>query len=110
MTHVAELQALIEATRRERGFTTDPVRLVCLLAEEVGEVAAEIKKTWSPNYSDLVVEKLGDELADAFVVLSALASSYGIDLDQAVRAKFLGADGARTWASAMTDHPPGTDG
>ncbi len=36
----------------------DPVRLLCLLTEELGEVAAEIKKTWSDNYPDLVIDDL----------------------------------------------------
>lgn len=76
-----------------------------LLVEEVGEVAAEIKKTWSPNYPDLTVDKLSEELADAFVLLSALASQFDIDLEQAMRSKFIGADGGRTWASAQRGHP-----
>lgn len=99
VTHLAELQRVIEATREERGFTNDPARLVCLLTEEVGEVAAEIKKTWSANYPDLVVSELGDELADALVILSAIASAFDIDLEDAVRSKFLTADGERTWAT-----------
>ncbi|MEM9564546.1 MAG: hypothetical protein AAGA93_18125 [Actinomycetota bacterium] len=109
MTHVTDLQRLIEATRSERGFTTDPVRLVCLLAEEVGEVAAEVKKTWSPNYPELVAEDLGNELADAFVLISALASSFQLDLEQAVRSKFLQADGVRPWATGVNHDRPTPD-
>ncbi len=91
---------MIETVRSERGFTTDPVRVLCLLIEEVGEVAAEIKKTWSDNYPPLVVDDLRDELADVFVLVSALASSFDVDLHEAVRAKFLGSDAARDWATA----------
>ena len=110
VTTLPELQQLIEATRAERGFTTDPVRLLCLLVEEVGEVAAEVKKTWSDNYPDIQLEELGDELADVFVLLSALASSFGLDLDASVRSKFFGADSERDWATARRlDTSPSTD-
>ncbi|MEM7326202.1 MAG: MazG nucleotide pyrophosphohydrolase domain-containing protein [Actinomycetota bacterium] len=105
MTDLSEIQELISTIRARRGFTTEPAQLVCLLAEEVGEVAAEVKKTWSPNYPDLVPSELGDELADAFVLISALASSFRIDLETAVRAKFLEVDGARHWASAGEQTP-----
>lgn len=100
MTELAELQATIKQVRAERGFTVDPVQVLCLLVEEVGEVASEVKKTWSKNYSGLVVEDVANELADVFVLLSALASSFDIDLDDAVRAKFLEADAARDWPSS----------
>ncbi len=105
MTELSELQAAIEATRRNRGFTTDPIRVLTLLVEEVGEVAAELKKTWSANYDDMVVEELADELADVFVLLSALASRHDIDLEQAVTSKFFQADATRSWATA--DNPDG---
>lgn len=108
MTKLSELQDLIVATRAERGFTTDPARLVCLLVEEVGEVAAEIKKTWSVNYPDLVVSDLADEVADAFVLLSALASSFDIDIEEAIRSKFVEADGQRRWPTAE-DEPQQTN-
>ncbi len=103
MTDVGQLQELIATTRAERGFTTDPVRLLCLLTEEVGEIAGELKKTWSPNYADLVVTDLADEIADVYVLLNALASHYSIDVETAVRSKFLDQDGKRGWASAL-DH------
>lgn len=100
MTELAALQDLIESTRADRGFTTDPVRLLCLLTEEVGEVAAEVKRSWSPNYPDLDPERIGQELADVLVLVSALASAFEVDLETAFRAKFLDADGERNWASA----------
>lgn len=102
MTDVWELQELISATRAERGFTTDPVRLLCLLTEEVGEIAGELKKTWSPNYPELVPAELADEIADVYVLLNALASSYSIDVEAAVRSKFFDDDSTRTWASAAS--------
>lgn len=102
MTEVRELQQRIATTRAERGFTTDPVRLMCLLTEEVGEVAAEIKKTWSPNYPDLDTKDVSDELSDVYVLLNAMASAFDIDLDDAVQTKFFGSDAERDWASGRS--------
>ena len=100
MPELSELQFAVAAQRRERGFTSDPARILVLLVEEIGEIARELKKTWSPNYGDLDVERLGDELADVFVLLSALASAYEIDLASAVQRKFFEADAERRWPSA----------
>ncbi len=100
MSDLAELQRLIVQTRASRGFTTEPVQILTLLVEEVGEIASELKKTWSPNYSELVLSELGDEIADALVLLSALASSFDIDLEVAVTRKFIEADSHRPWKTA----------
>ena len=105
MNTLQELQRAIETTRAERGFTTDPVRLLCLLVEEVGEVAAEVKKTWSDNYPDPSDEDLADELADVFVVLSALASAFDVDLHDAVQSKFFDSDSRRVWATSTRQDP-----
>lgn len=103
MSELHELQTLIEGVRRQRGFTTDPIRIFTLLNEEIGEVAAELKKTWSPNYPDLELSRLGEELADVFVLLSALATNFDIDLETAVRRKFVDADSKRTWATQIDE-------
>ena len=100
MTDLSELQRAVAARRRDRGFTVDPVRILALLIEELGEVARELKKSWSPNYGDLDVERLAPELADVFVLLSALASEYEIDLASAIQSKFFEADADRPWPSA----------
>ncbi|MEM7288192.1 MAG: MazG nucleotide pyrophosphohydrolase domain-containing protein [Actinomycetota bacterium] len=106
MDTLQELQRSIELTRAERGFTTDPVRLLCLLVEEVGEVAAEVKKTWSDNYPAPRQGDLADELADVFVVLSALASAFEVDLHDAVQSKFFDSDARRVWATSQRSDPP----
>ena len=98
---LAELQRAIVAERRSRGFTTDPLQVFTLLVEEVGEVARELKRTWSPNYDDLTVERLAPELADILALLAALADGYGIDLATAVERKFFRADADRPWPSAQ---------
>jgi NTP pyrophosphatase (non-canonical NTP hydrolase) len=50
MTDLQELQNLVGRIRQERGFTMDPLRIFTLLNEEIGEVARELKRTWSLNY------------------------------------------------------------
>ena len=105
MAELAELQLLIASTREARGFTTDPLKLLVLLVEEVGEVASELKKTWSPNYADMVTGDLANELADTFVLVSAIASEFEIDLERAVHDKFIAADGGRHWATAHRLEP-----
>lgn len=111
MATLPELQARIAAKREERGFGNDPLTLHLLLSEEVGEVAHELKRSVSVNYEPFEVECLADELADTFVVLSALATAFDIDIEAAVEAKFFGKDSARRWRSAelKQDNQPGSD-
>lgn len=78
MTDLATLQSDITTERRTRGFTTDPLRLLTLLTEE----------------------RLAPEPADAFVLLRALASEFGVDLESSVLEKFFGVDADRSWQSA----------
>lgn len=96
----AELVAEIVAGRAERGFVTDPLKIYLLLAEEVGEIAGELKRLWSQNYEPFETERLADEIADVFCLLAALANEFEIDLETAVRRKVFDADGQRRWRSA----------
>lgn len=102
MAELAELQTMIADVRESRGFTTEPAQVMTLLVEEVGEVARELKKTWSPNYPEMIAGDLANELADVFVLVSALASRFDIDLEQAVRRKFVHADGERAWSTGQS--------
>ena len=86
MTDLATLQSDIATERTSRGFTTDPLRLLTLLTEEMGEIARELKKTWSPNYEAFDVDRL--------------ALEFGVDLESSVRGKFFGTDADRSWRSA----------
>ncbi len=98
---LADLQARIAAKRAERGFTPDnPLKLHLMLSEEVGEVARELKRSVSVNYEAFDAGRLANEVADVFVVLSALSTHFDIDMETAVEAKFFGADEARTWRSS----------
>ena len=95
-----ELQQRIAAIRQERGFVTDPQKILILMTEEVGEIAAELKRLWSPNYSKFDTERMREEIADVFVTLAALANSFEIDIADAVREKFIEKDAGREWKSA----------
>ncbi len=101
MSKLAELQRAISETRAERGFVTDPVKIHVLLTEEVGEIASEIKRLWSVNYGDFNRDRLQEEIADAFVLLVALATQFDIDIEKAVAGKFFQKDGMREWKSAV---------
>ena len=101
MSSLADLQAVTTETRSRRGFVTDPLKLLALLTEEVGEVATEIKRSWSDNYGEFDRDQLKEEIADVFVLLAALASRHGIDLERAVVEKFLEKDSARKWNTSV---------
>jgi NTP pyrophosphatase (non-canonical NTP hydrolase) len=45
--------------------------------------------------------RLGDEIADVFVLLAAIAEKFDIDIEQAVAEKFFQKDGLREWKSAI---------
>ena len=100
MTHLADIQQQIKAVRTQRGFVTDPLKIQLLLVEEIGEIAAELKRLWSKNYDAFDQSRLSDEIADAFVLLAALASEFNIDIEQALEAKFFAKDASRQWRSA----------
>ncbi|MGH9194594.1 MAG: MazG nucleotide pyrophosphohydrolase domain-containing protein [Acidimicrobiia bacterium] len=101
MTDLATLQQAIAEVRSQRGFTNDPLRIFTLLNEEIGEVAGELKKSWSPNYGPPDTAKLAEELVDCLVALCALASSKDIDLEAGLEEKFFGKGTNRKWASAV---------
>ena len=101
MSDLADLQALIAETRAKRGFVTDPVKILVLLMEETGEVAAEIKRFWSDNYGEFNRDHLKEEIADVFVLVAALATRFDIDLEHAVVEKFIEKDSSRDWETAI---------
>ncbi len=100
MAEVKELQSLIARVRKERGFTTDPLQIYTLLNEEIGEIGGELKRIWSPNYDAFDPSRLADELADSIVLLCALASEFNVDVESAIRSKFVDSDAQRRWSSA----------
>lgn len=103
MTDLQELQNLVGRIRQERGFTMDPLRIFALLNEEIGEVARELKRTWSLNYDPFSKQDLADEIADSLICLLALANQFEIDVEQALMEKLLRKDGKRHWKSAVAE-------
>ena len=102
MNRLLDLQKRIADEREKRGFVTDPVKLAVLLTEEIGEIASELKRHWSKNYDGIRTDRLKEEIADAFVILAALANQFDIDIEEAVENKFFDKDGQRDWKSAQT--------
>ncbi|SFT86152.1 MazG nucleotide pyrophosphohydrolase domain-containing protein [Actinopolyspora lacussalsi subsp. righensis] len=108
---LAEIQRYVAEMELERGFTDSTVLEQSLkLGEEYGELCKAIRKR-----SGLAVEagsatsNVGDELADIFIYLCAIANRLDTDLDQALRAKER-VNETRTWTSvprepATTEHP-----
>lgn len=109
MTELADLQKSITRTRADRGFVTDPVKIHVLLTEEIGEIASEIKRLWSKNYGDFNRAQLQVEIADVFVLLTALAAPFDIDIEEAVVEKFFQKDSTREWKSAIELASGGTE-
>ncbi len=97
MTELCDLQERIRLVRKKRGFVTDPTKIQILLTEEIGEISSELKRLWSRNYDDFDSNRLADEIADVFVLLSALACQFQIDIEQAVESKFFLKDAKRDW-------------
>lgn len=91
----------IVAKRTERGFVTDPIKIQLLLTEEIGEISAELKRTWSKNYDGFSQERLSEEIADSFVLLVALANEFDIDIEEAVEKKFFDKDQKREWRTEV---------
>ena len=77
----------------------DPLKIQLLLMEEVGEISSELKRLWSKNYDEFDTSRLANEISDTFVLLTALASHFDIDLEQAIERKFFKADDNRHWVS-----------
>jgi NTP pyrophosphatase (non-canonical NTP hydrolase) len=100
MADLRELQSLVSKIRRERGFTMDPLKIFILLNEEIGEVAAELKRVWSSNYDAFSKADLEDELADVLVCLLALANQFEVDLEEVLLKKLVDKDSQRKWKSA----------
>ncbi|MEJ6949792.1 MazG nucleotide pyrophosphohydrolase domain-containing protein [Natronospora cellulosivora (SeqCode)] len=100
---LTDLQKLIHEKRKERGFVMDPIKIFTLLNEEIGEVAQELKKTWSINYEDFDKNMLSEEIADVQACLIALANQFDIDISSALINKFVEKDSKRVWKSAMKE-------
>jgi len=100
MNDLRDLQRRVVQLRAERGFTTEPLELFTLLNEEIGEIAGQLKRTWSPNYAAFDKNSLAEEIADCMVLLLALAERFDIDAVQGIENKSFRKDSQRAWETA----------
>lgn len=82
-------QEYVKKLELERGFSKQTTTDKCLLlGEEIGELFKAVRKSEGlaiDNNSKF--SEIGDELADIFIYLCAIANRQGIDLEAAFRAK-----------------------
>ena len=92
---IAEFQRLI----RERYYATDSARgaagTFLWFAEEVGELAKAIGQHERGDSPAGNHAELEDEFADVLAWLATLANITGVDLDEAVRKKYLEGGGPK---------------
>jgi NTP pyrophosphatase (non-canonical NTP hydrolase) len=98
---LGDLQRYVRQMEVERGFQDQTAIQKCLLlGEEVGELFRAVRRR-----EGLVVDpastnaSVGDELADLLIYLCAIANRYGVDLEDAFRAKER-VNATRAWARA----------
>lgn len=84
-----DFQAYVVELERERGFADQVAIEKCLLlGEEVGELFKAVRKAERLSVEhDAQISDVSEELADVLILLCAIANRYGVDLEQAFRAK-----------------------
>ena len=82
---------------RERYYPTDHARgtpgTFMWLIEEIGELATALHTTAAPGATDADRANLEEEFADVVAWLCTLANINDVDLEAAIRAKYLTGDG-----------------
>lgn len=81
---VAELSSQVRAQRERLNYSNEPLCLLALLMEEMGELAQSLKPTWSNHYGSPKKSAISQEFGDCMIVLFALADSLDVDLQHAV--------------------------
>jgi NTP pyrophosphatase (non-canonical NTP hydrolase) len=86
---LGQLQRYIEGEAKKRGFGDQTALQKCLiLGEEVGELFKAVRKEEKmPIGAHSKVGTISEELADVLMYVCTIASFYGVDLEQAFRAK-----------------------
>lgn len=95
---LTDFQKYVQELEDERGFADQDIIQKCLmLGEEVGELFKSVRKhtqiKTDPNSS---IGEAGEELADIFIFMCAIANRLNIDLEQAFRDKEAKNE-TRTW-------------
>ncbi len=86
---LTDFQKYVTELEHERGFIKQTTIDKCLLlGEEVGELFKAVRKSEGLAIdTNSTFTEIGDELADVFIYLCAIANRKGIDLEEAFRAK-----------------------
>lgn len=81
---IAEDKGFHENRSASRDDTT--VRL-CLVHTEISEAVQEVKRHWVGNGTRPIIDKVGEELADAVIRILDLCEIIGVNLESAVSDK-----------------------
>lgn len=86
---LADFQKYVGELELERNFNTQTTIDKCLLlGEEVGELFKAVRKSEGLAIdTNSTFTEIGDELADIFIYLCAIANRKGIDMETAFRTK-----------------------
>jgi NTP pyrophosphatase (non-canonical NTP hydrolase) len=86
---LADFQKYVNKLEHERNFIEQTTIDKCLLlGEEVGELFKAVRKSEGLLVdSNSTFAEIGDELADIFIYLCAIANRKGISLEEALRIK-----------------------
>lgn len=87
---VKDLQKYIKDMIEIRGFKTTLLERMCLLTEEIGELAKEVRKTEKNLKLDIGKEyssSLENEITDVFICLMGMCELLDIDIVQALKNK-----------------------
>lgn len=98
--NLANFQKYVTELEHEHGFINQTTIDKCLLlGEEVGELFKAVRKSEGLSVdANSTFTEIGDELADIFIYLCAIANRKGIDLETAFRTKEE-KNKKRTWKS-----------
>lgn len=87
---VEELQQYIKDMIEVRGFRTSLLQRMCLLTEEIGELAKEVRKT--DNNLTIDIDKnyssnLENEITDVFICLMGMCELLDMDIVEGLKNK-----------------------
>ncbi len=87
---IEELQKYIKDMFEVRGFRTSLLERMCLLTEEMGELAKEVRKTDNNLLIDVNKKynsNLENEIADVFICLMGMCELLDMDIAQCLKNK-----------------------
>lgn len=87
---VEELQKYIKDMLEVRGFRTSLLERMCLLTEEMGELAKEVRKTDNNLMIDInknYNSNLENEITDVFICLMGMCELLDMDIVQGLKNK-----------------------